>query len=250
VVPEQSVHLFDADPDLGDALDDASRRIAHRYAVARLAHVAPGAWAAEAEWTAADEILGLLVLDGLLTRDVHVGRRTASELLGSGDILRPWERFDEELEGRPAVWRAHEPVRMAILDRRLLLVAAEWPAFGDALFQRMTRRSRALAVNLAINQVTGIDRRLLFLFWDAARRWGRVTPEGVRVRLPLTHQTLGQIVGASRPSVSLGLGELADRGELRREGDEWVLRNDPHWRDRTPVAEALREGGERLRAAG
>ena len=65
-----------------------------------------------------------------------------------------------------------------------------------------------------MSQQRGIDRRLLVLFWEAANRWGRVTPDGVRVRLPLTHQTLGHLVGSRRPSVSVALGALAARGEL------------------------------------
>jgi CRP-like cAMP-binding protein len=236
VVLDQAVYLFDADPDLAEALDEASRKAAHGYAIARVAHVDVGRWEPEREWTAADGILGLLVLDGLLTRDVRVASRTATELLGAGDILRPWDRFDDESQGEAAVWRVHKPLRLAILDRRLLLVAAQWPAFGDALFRRTFIRARSLAVHLAMNQLTGVDRRLHLLLWDAARRWGRVTPSGVRVRLPLTHRTLGQIVGASRPSVSLALGELAARGEVRREGDEWLLRHDPPPMEPQPAA--------------
>ena len=78
-----------------------------------------------------------------------------------------------------------------------------------------------------MTQIVGIDRRLLVLFWDAANRWGRVTPDGVKVRLPVTQQMLGQLVGARRPSVSLALGELADRGELIRDGTDWLLCGAP-----------------------
>src|SRR3954467_8948746 len=35
--------------------------------------------------------LGLLVLDGFLVRHVDVVGRPAAELLGSGDLLRPWQ---------------------------------------------------------------------------------------------------------------------------------------------------------------
>ena len=51
--------------------------------------------------------------------------------------------------------------------------------------------------------------------------------DGVRVRLPLTHQTLGHLVGSRRPSVSVALGALAARGELVRDGNEWLLRGPP-----------------------
>ena len=90
---------------------------------------------------------------------------------------------------------------------------------------------------MSSNASAAVLDRSVYLF--DARRWTRVTSDGVRVRLPLTHQTLGQIVGACRPTVSLALGQLSARGEVRRQGDEWVLRNDPDWRDRTAMGEAL-----------
>jgi hypothetical protein len=225
-VTRQAVYLLDADPDLGDALEPEDRQAAHRYAVARVERVAEGPWPADRYWRGDGDTVGLLVLDGLLTRDLDLADRKASELLGTGDLLRPWQ----DDEGRPGVrvrWTVHDPLRLALIDRRMVLVAARWPAIVDALFDRAFRRARALAFNLAMSQLVGIDRRLLLLFWDAASRWGRVTPEGVRVRLPLTHQTLARLVGSRRPSVSLALADLAGQGRVQRDGDEWLLCGDP-----------------------
>jgi CRP/FNR family transcriptional regulator, cyclic AMP receptor protein len=202
------------------------RHAAHRYAVARVERVPEGRWPADEHWRGDDGAVGLLVLDGLVTRDLELADRTASELLGTGDLLRPWQD-DERRPGVTVRWTVHDSLRLAVLDRRLMLVAARWPALVDALFDRAFRRARALAFNLAMSQLVGIDRRLLMLFWDAARRWGRVTPEGVRVRLPLTHQTLARLVGSRRPSVSLALADLAAQGRVRHDGDEWLLIGEP-----------------------
>jgi hypothetical protein len=67
-------------------------------------------------------------------------------------------------------WPVLDPLRLAVIDHRLVLVAARWPALADTLLHRAFRRSRALAFNLAMTQIVGIDRRLLVLFWDAANR--------------------------------------------------------------------------------
>jgi CRP/FNR family transcriptional regulator, cyclic AMP receptor protein len=230
----QFVYLLDADPELAETLDEASCRAAHRYAVARSVEVPPGPWFPQRDFTVDDHLLGLLVLDGVLTRDVRVRTRVATELLGAGDILRPWQPGEQGEPGVCVAWRAHERLRLAVLERRLLRVAAHWPALGEAILHRMCRRARALTFALALNQQIGVDRRVLMLLADAARRWGRVTPAGVRVRLPLTQQTIGQIVGASRPSVSLALGALAARQEAQRDGDEWLL--SPEAAELTPAA--------------
>jgi hypothetical protein len=81
-----------------------------------------------------------------------------------------------------------------------------------------------LALNLAISNQGRIEDRLLLLFWHLAQRWGRVSPGGVRLNLPLTHQTLAKLVGAQRPTVTVALGVLRERGLLfRGEERSWLL---------------------------
>ena len=90
------------------------------------------------------------------------------------------------------------------------------------------RRSFELATNQATSHLTRVDARLELLFWGLADRWGRVGPDGVVLELPLTHQVLGRLVGAQRPSVTTALSDLARRGVIeRREDGAWILRGDP-----------------------
>jgi CRP/FNR family cyclic AMP-dependent transcriptional regulator len=89
-------------------------------------------------------------------------------------------------------------------------------------------RTRSLAFHLAVTQVTRVGERLLVVLWHLADRWGRVTPEGVALALPLTHETLGRIVGARRPAVTTALRELTQRGLVTRgAGRSWLLHGDP-----------------------
>ena len=62
------------------------------------------------------------------------------------------------------------------------------------------------------------------LFADLAQRFGRMTPEGIVIELPLTHQIIGDLVGSRRPTVSLALQSLAEGGVLKRLDDgRWHL---------------------------
>jgi hypothetical protein len=56
-----------------------------------------------------------------------------------------------------------------------------------------------------------------------------VTPEGVVVPVALTHEMLGRLSGARRPTVSLALTELSATGAVQRlpEGG-WLLSPDAH----------------------
>lgn len=54
------------------------------------------------------------------------------------------------------------------------------------------------------------------------------------ISIKLTHEDLSKLVGATRQSVSLALGELAERGWIvRRENGSWRLPNDPSREIRT-----------------
>jgi hypothetical protein len=75
----------------------------------------------------------------------------------------------------------------------------------------------------AIAQLPRVEDRLLALFWHLADRWGRRHRDDIAIGLPLTHEALGRLIGARRPTVSLGLRALAEEGALHREGEQWVL---------------------------
>src|SRR3712207_425709 len=68
------------------------------------------------------------------------------------------------------------------------------------------------------------ESRLLALFGHYADRWGRMTPGGRALDLPVTHDLLGRIVGAKRPTVTLALRALGDEGKLVRDAQRrWIL---------------------------
>jgi hypothetical protein len=54
-----------------------------------------------------------------------------------------------------------------------------------------------------------------------------VTSAGTVLPVTLTHETLGALVGARRPTVTLALGELAGRGAVVRQGRSWLLTERP-----------------------
>ena len=155
--------------------------------------------------------------------------RRCVELLGQGDVMRPW-RWDSEGSHVQAEvgWKVLEPSRLAVLDNGLVTRIAPWPQLGVELFNRGIRRAHALAVSLAIAHHQRVDDRLLLTLWHLAERWGRVHTEGVVVPLPLSHQRLADLVGAQRPSVTTAMGDLTRAGTIsRRDNGDWVLHGSP-----------------------
>jgi CRP/FNR family cyclic AMP-dependent transcriptional regulator len=228
-VPHDVVSLLDADPDFADGLDPETAERARPAARTRVQRLSPGAWDAAAAMEPEVHHRGFLIYEGLLSREVEVLGRRCVELLGPGDVMRPWQWDPEGSHVQAEVgWQVLEPARLAVLDHALVQRLAPFPQLGVELFSRGIRRAHALAVALAISHHQRVDDRLCLTLWHLAERWGRVTPEGVVVPLPLSHQRLADLVGAHRPSVTTAMGDLAREGAVaRRDDGEWVLLGSP-----------------------
>jgi hypothetical protein len=226
--PPRGVRLLVADPELGEGIPLRELELAQRALVVPLMEGMPGDESALANRIRSQEPppQGFLVLKGLLLRETEVAGAGAAELLGAGDVLVPGNRPAADLMpgGEHVEWRWLTAVRLAVLDGAFLERASRWPQVGWHLTRRTLARGQASAVQLAICSRPRVEDRLMLLMWHLARRWGRVTPNGVRLELPLTHAVLGKLVGAHRPSVTTALGSLAERGLVKREGETgWVL---------------------------
>jgi hypothetical protein len=226
----RAVAILDVDPDLGRDMEPERAMAARAHAIAAIETLASGEWPPEAlDIIDPRAALGLLVLDGLLSRDVTVGSSSFTELIGDGEILRPWDTGLELHAEAPSItWNVLVTVRVAILDHRFMARTARWPELTAALLGRAIKRPRSLAVQLAICNLQRVERRLLLLMWHLAERWGRVSREGIVLPLQLTHRMLASLVGARRPTVTTALKELSDQQVIsRREDGMWVLRGDP-----------------------
>jgi CRP-like cAMP-binding protein len=220
--------LLEEDPDLGEHLRQERWAGASRACIARTIELPVGRWDGEFDITTEHFGIGLLILDGLLLRRVSVAGRVGAELLGPGDLVRPWQREDlGTTMPRAGAWRALIRSRLAVLDAEFAVRIAPYPEITSALFARAVGRSRHMAVNMAIVHHPRVWLRLHMLFWELADRWGKVSSDGVRVPLRLTHATLADLVAVRRPSVTKALGQLAERDLVHWTGEEWLLRGDP-----------------------
>src|SRR3712207_4500053 len=135
------ISIVDADLDLAELLEDDELERARRDALARVQRLSPGTWDPAAALEADVHHRGFLIVDGLLSRDVDVLGRRCVELLGPGDVMRPWSWDSEGSHVQAEVgWTVLEPTRLAVLDHGLVKRMVPWPQLGVELFNRGTRR--------------------------------------------------------------------------------------------------------------
>jgi CRP/FNR family transcriptional regulator, cyclic AMP receptor protein len=229
VTDRHAVPLLELDPDLGQLLPNERLDAAKREMRVVVRTVESGPWDVDRLSGASPENVGLLVLDGVIAREVLVSDTISTELLGPGDVVRPW-RVQENMPLLAHVvrWNVLSRSRFAVLDRRVGADLGRYPEVSAAIIDRVNERGQRLALTQAISQLNRVDRRLLALFWHLAERWGRMTTGGVALPMTLSHRMLGQLVGARRPTVSTALADLVRQGELtRRDDGTWLLTGKP-----------------------
>jgi CRP-like cAMP-binding protein len=220
----RAASLFDLDPEVAELVDARHLAAARPRAIVAVADLPSGPWSPAGLLHAAGRPFALMVVEGLMLRELLLAGSTASELLGPGDIV-DHRGADDALLPTSVAWSVPEAARVAVLDDRLLALLRPWPAVGRILLDRAARRELRLSTHRAIAQLPRVDERLLAFFGHLAERWGRVGASGVIVPLQLTHETLGRLIGARRPTVSLALKDMAAEGLLERRNDgSWLLR--------------------------
>lgn len=224
----RSAGLLDLDPDLGERLDPRHLDAARRHLTVRIERIEKGPHELPADLFDAEGGVGLMVIHGMALRQVGLAHRAAAELLGPGDILRPWQD-DGEHNAYPfeASWRVIQALEVAVLDEALTARLAHFPSIVSELVGRALARSRRGMGSLVTAQLPSVDQRLLVSMWHLADRWGRVRNDGILLPLPMTHEALGLLVAARRPSVTAAVGRLTQRNVIvaQRDGG-WLLCGD------------------------
>jgi len=169
---------------------------------------------------------GAAVLDGWLMQRLRVRDQVGLRLLGVGDIVMPSSDLGPMSLAESELTASHG-TRLALFDAAMLTATRRWPELMLRLLERIRESWEMLEAQLVICQLPRVDQRLSALLWLLAERWGRVTPSGTYLPIDLTHETLGALIGARRPTVTLALAQLADGGELIRNGTGWMLLEPP-----------------------
>jgi CRP/FNR family transcriptional regulator, cyclic AMP receptor protein len=225
-VDRSMVGLLDIDPDFGRVLSLEDRVIAQRFGLPVHEMPAGPTGADVNELLAEEQALGAIVLDGMLVHRLQVADQIGLRLLGAGDIViratdaRLTVLADSTMTGTPTS-------RLAVLDDALLLALRRWPRLAVRLLERLEKQSQMLAAQFVIAELPRVDQRVMALLWLLAERWGYVSTIGTHLRLNLTHETLGALVGARRPTITLAVSELLDRGALIKQQQGWLLIEPP-----------------------
>ncbi len=144
-------------------------------------------------------------------------------------VYHPGEIYGEQLliedsgiEGYEVL--ALQPVRaVAFRIHDLLEVGHRHPAILVGVTRALSHRIDSMNDRLMACMSEDARIRLSQLLFDMAEDAGAPSSRFVGLRHPLTHETMGQIIGASRPHITTLLRALEEEGAVKRQGQHGLL---------------------------
>lgn len=150
------------------------------------------------------------------------GREAVIAVLGPGDVFGELALFDQA--PRSADASAIEDAELLSFDARAVTEAiASHPEIAMTLLRVLGRRLRH--TNEALQDIAFFDvpGRVARRIADLAEAHGEPTDGGVLIDIPLSQESLAQMVGATRESVNKALAALKRRGLVTREGRRYIV---------------------------
>lgn len=223
--PRRAVRLFAEDPELLRAAPPRVRDHLKGSFFADTAYLEHGFWRPDLDLQ--DEAAGLLIVAGVLAREVTIAGARNVELLGPGDVLTQIDEYGLTV-ARQTVFEVVIPTELAILDDRFVQLISRVPQLLPEVMKRAARRAHCLSAHFALSRVRPMSKRLHLFLWQLADRWGRRIGDEVVIPLPLTHELLSRAVGGDRAAISRAITELRNADLVERGPDRsWILRGVP-----------------------
>lgn len=221
--PSAQIGLLEAEPVLGRFLNAQEQGLLRRLPIPRVT-VAKGPLDIEGVLEEA-EAFAAIVLDGMVVQDLSLGPQRALRISGPGEVLSAAGSGGSALISLGEI-RAVAPTEVVLLGRQVMLAARRVPRLLPGLQLLMAQQSERLLAQMVICQMPRVEDRVLALLWQLAETWGRITTSGTLVPLNLTHDAIGELIGARRSTVTLALRDLVERGALVRQSHGWLLLED------------------------
>ena len=177
----------------------------------------------------ADEADGVLLL---AEGRVKIGSFTEEGKQTILAFIEPGEIFGElSLMGTPEREEYAEAVEKSTLvlisNEVIQQLLAEHPHVSQGVTKLFGLRRQRVERRLKYLLFRSNRERLVHLLLELAEQYGRRTENGVELRIKLSHQDLASIIGSTRETVTVVLGELQSEGKLQLGRRKIVLTDMP-----------------------
>lgn len=147
-----------------------------------------------------------------------LGHEVMTSILDDGAI---WSTLGSDC---PASVGALDDSAVSVLSGRAIEgLIARYPRLGRNLAAQLSERVSGLRETVALISEMRVEDRLKARLHQLATRFGVAGPDGVQLRLELTHAQWASLVGASREAVTTAFSKLRTQGAVEIDGRQITL---------------------------
>ncbi|AKT40838.1 Crp/Fnr family transcriptional regulator [Chondromyces crocatus] len=148
-----------------------------------------------------------------LTRGLNDGKTLSLGYRGAGDVLGEAALGGVTTHRESAIATEDVEALQVPLQTFKSLMASD-ANFAAVLVSSLIERHTDTEERLASMLFRNVEARLCEFLLKAATRWGIPDPRGVLISAPFTHQEMASMIGSTRETVTLTLGELRRKGVI------------------------------------
>ena len=148
-----------------------------------------------------------------LARAMSDGRSLSLGYRGVGDLLGE-AALGAAATHRESAVAAEDVEALSVPVATLRSLMGQDGALAAAVMVVMVERQGDTEERLASMLFRNVESRLAEFLLKAMTRWGIPDPRGVLIAAPFTHQEMASMIGSTRETVTLTLGDLRRRGIL------------------------------------
>lgn len=135
-------------------------------------------------------------------------------------------------EDRHIIYAALAPTSVWVVPRSTFIdFLRANPAAALPVIDMITDMYRLHSERIMTLEYRTVRERLISFLLTTAERFGKKTPQGLRIEVPLKHQDIASSISATRETTSRALAELERKGALKSEQSFITLLDEPGLRN-------------------
>ncbi len=158
-----------------------------------------------------------------LSKSSSEGKTLILAILSAGDIISDaaWESPEHDSQAE-----CLEDCRFYAINKDVFRsFIKENPEFGISLLHNLGTRLKQAQSRIEDLVFRQVPSRVARLILNLAETYGKVTPNGIKVEFPITHQEIADMVGSSRVTVTQILNKMRSSNFINIEGKRVTIHN-------------------------
>jgi len=157
-----------------------------------------------------------------ISRVSENGREVTLALLEPGEIFGELEVLQDS--ARDALAEAMDDSQLCVIQKeQFLSMIRRKPELSFRLTKLIGFRLTRIESRVEDLVFRDVPSRLAHLLLQISNDHGRVTPQGIEIRIKMTHQEMANLIGSIRETVSAVLGEFKKEGQIALDGRQITI---------------------------